>query len=266
MNDVSVLEAVLRKDRRTVFLGIIVVAALAWAYILYLAWQMQGMEMAAMGNGMAMAQVRPWTGVDFGLMFLMWAVMMTAMMVPTASPMILLFARVNRNRREQDKPYVSTGIFLVGYLIVWSGFAVLATTAQWGLGSLALLSPTMAGTSAFLGGGLLIAAGAFQWSPVKYACLSKCRTPLGFLMTEWRDGKDGALRMGLKHGFYCLGCCWVLMSLLFVLGVMNLLWIAALAVFVLIEKVSPWGHTVSRVTGVGLIGWGLYLIVAGAVV
>ena len=130
---------------------------------------------------------------------------------------------------------------------------------------MALLSPTMAGTSAFLGGGLLIAAGAFQWSPVKYACLSKCRTPLGFLMTEWREGKDGALRMGLKHGFYCLGCCWVLMSLLFVLGVMNLLWIAALAVFVLIEKVAPRGHTVSRVTGVGLIGWGLYLIVAGAV-
>ena len=144
-----------------------------------------------------MAQVRSWTVVDFGLMFLMWAVMMTAMMVPTASPMILMFARVNRNRREQDKPYASTGVFLAGYVITWSGFALLATTAQWGLSSLSLLSPTMVSTSAFLGGGLLVAAGLFQWSPIKYACLRKCRTPLGFLMAEWRDGNGGAVVMGV---------------------------------------------------------------------
>ena len=214
---------------------------------------------------MATAQVRSWTGVDFGLMFVMWAVMMTAMMVPTASPMILIFARVNRNRKEQDKPYASTGIFLAGYVVVWSGFALGATAAQWGLSSLALLSPMMVSTSAYLGGGLLIAAGLFQWSPIKYACLSKCRTPLGFIMAEWRDGRGGAIVMGLRHGSYCLGCCWVLMGLLFVLGVMNLLWIAALSAFVLIEKVSPRGYTVSRITGVGLVGWGLYLVIGAAV-
>ena len=250
MTNPSTLEAVLGRDRRLVFVGIAAVTALAWVYIVYLAWQMQGMAAGAVGNGMAMAQARSWTGVDFGLMFLMWAVMMTAMMVPTASPMILLFARVNRNRRQQDKPYVSTGIFLVGYVVVWSAFAAAATSTQWVLNELSLLSPMMASSNAFLGGGLLIAAGAFQWSPVKYACLSKCRTPIGFLLAEWRDGRDGAIVMGLRHGFFCLGCCWVLMSLLFVLGVMNLPWVAVLAIVVLAEKIMPRGEILSRGLGV----------------
>ena len=128
-----------------------------------------------------------------------------------------------------------------------------------------MVTSTMVSSSAFLGGGLLVAAGIYQWSPIKYACLSKCRTPLGFLMAEWRDGRDGAMVMGLRHGVYCLGCCWVLMSLLFVLGVMNLLWVAALAAFVLVEKVAPKGYAVSRITGVGLVCWGLYLIIFAAV-
>ena len=196
-------------------------------------------------------------------MFVMWVVMMVAMMVPTAAPMILLFATVNRRNREQERPYVPTGVFLSGYVLVWSGFAVLATAANWALHTNSLLSSMMGeSTSAYLGGALLLAAGAFQWSRLKYVCLTHCRSPLGFLMSEWQDGSAGAMRMGLKHGGYCLGCCWVLMGLLFVLGVMNLLWIAALAAFVLVEKVAPSGHLVSRLTGLVLAAWGLWMVAA----
>ena len=255
------LESVLKRDQVLVLSGVVALVALAWAYIVYLA---QGAN--DMGSGMAMAQLQSWSAADFGLMFLMWAVMMVAMMVPTAAPMILLFATVNRRRREQERPYVPTGVFLSGYVIVWSGFAALATVANWGLHVNSLLSSTMgANSSAYLGAALLLTAGIFQWSPLKYACLTQCRSPLGFLMAEWRDGAGGALRMGLKHGVYCLGCCWVLMGLLFVLGVMNLLWIAALAGFVLIEKVAPGGHRVSRLTGLLLVAWGAWMFV-GAVV
>ena len=251
-----------------VLAGVIAVAALAWAYLLYLAWDMQSSMNAGsmqLDVGMAMSQVRGWSGVDFGLMFLMWAVMMTAMMVPTAAPMILTFTTINRKRSEQHQPFVSTGVFLLGYVLVWSGFAVAATAGQWALNTAALLSPMMASTSPFLGGALLLAASVFQWSPIKYACLSHCRSPLGFIMTEWREGTKGALMMGLRHGAFCLGCCWVLMSLLFVLGVMNLLWIAALAGFVLLEKVAPAGHWVGRLTGLLLMGWGGWMVTAALV-
>ena len=251
MQKVTALEAVLKRDRIVVMSGIVAVVALAWIYVLYLAWDM--------GTGMAMPQLQPWGAVDFTLMFVMWAVMMVAMMVPTAAPMILVFATVNRKAREQQRPFVSTGVFLLGYVVVWSGFAAAATLAQWGLHSAALLSPMMVTTNAVLGGALLLTAGVFQWSRLKYVCLTHCRSPLGFLMTEWRAGTKGALTMGLRHGFLCLGCCWILMSLLFVLGVMNLLWIAALAGFVLVEKVAPAGHWVSRSTGLLLIGWGVWM-------
>jgi predicted metal-binding membrane protein len=143
-------------------------------------------------------------------MFVMSAVMMTAMMVPTAAPMILVYASLNRRRRDPQPFLASIAVFLLGYLVIWSGFAALATVAQWGLHIGALLSPMMVSTSPILGGALLRAAGVFQLSPIKYACLSNCRTPLGFLMTEWRDGPRGAIVMGFQHGLYCLGCCWVL--------------------------------------------------------
>ncbi len=272
MRTTTSIESILKKDRVLVLAGVVAVAALAWAYLFYLAWDMrqdmsQGMSAGSMPGGMnlALTQVRAWTGVDFLLMFLMWVVMMTAMMVPTAAPMILTFATINRKRLEQQEPYVPTVVFLLGYLAVWSAFAAAATAAQWGLNSAALLSPMMASSSPFLGGGLLLAAGIFQWSPIKYACLSHCRTPLGFIMTEWREGTKGALTMGLRHGAFCLGCCWVLMALLFVLGVMNLLWIAALAGFVLIEKIAPAGRRVSRISGVALIIWGAWMVVAALV-
>ena len=249
--------------------GVLAVAALPWAYLFYLAWDMrQDMSAGSMPGGMnlALTQVRAWTVVDFLLMFLMWSVMMTAMMVPTAAPMILTFATIYRKRLEQQQPYVPTVVFLLGYLVIWSAFAAAATAAQWGLNTAALLSPIMAGTSPFLGGGLLLAAGVFQWSPIKYACLSHCQTPLGFIMmTQWREGTKGALTMGLRHGAFCLGCCWVLMALLFVLGVMNLLWIAALAGFVLIEKILPAGLWVSRISGVALMVWGAWMVVGALI-
>jgi len=252
----SPIEAVLKRDRVLVVAGIVGITALAWAYMVYLAQTMNGI-----GSGMAMAQLQSWTAADFGFMFLMWAVMMTAMMVPTAAPMILLFATVNRRSREQQRPYVPTAVFLSGYVLVWSGFAAAATVANWALHVNSLLSSMMGeSTSAYLGGALLIVAGLFQWSRLKYVCLTHCRSPLSFLMTAWREGSRGALNMGLRHGTYCVGCCWVLMGLLFVLGVMNLLWIAALAGFVLLEKVVPAGQRLSRVTGVLLVGWGALMI------
>ena len=243
---------VLRRDRLIILAGLAVVAALAWAYTIYLASDMQNMDMT-------MPHMQAWGIVDFVLMFVMWWVMMIAMMTPSASPMVLMFATVNSKQRQQDKPFVPTAVFLLGYLIAWGGYSALATILQWALQSTALLSPMMESASPILGGGLLIAAGIFQWTPLKHACMKHCRTPMGFLMTEWRDGIQGALIMGLRHGYYCLGCCWILMALLFVFGVMNLVWVAVLAGFVLVEKVAPGGEWVSRISGIFLIVWGLWI-------
>ncbi len=232
--------------------GLVGITALSWAYVVYLALHMSTMPT----SGMAMPRWQPWSAVEFALMVLMWAVMMVAMMVPSASPMILTFMSVQRDRMAQGNAVVPTSIFLAGYMIAWSAFSLIATLAQWGLHQAALLSPMMVGTSPVSGGLLLIAAGAYQGSRPKSICLSKCRTPLGFLLTEWRDGHRGALVMGLRHGLFCTGCCWVLMALLFVGGVMNLLWIAAIAAFVLIEKIAPQGWHVARVAGLTLMTWG----------
>jgi predicted metal-binding membrane protein len=193
-------------------------------------------------------------------LFLMWAEMMVAMMLPSAAPMILTFAAVNRKRREQEEPFVPAGIFVLGYLAIWTGFSVLAALAQWALHSTALLSPMMVSTSPVLGGTLLIMAGVFQWTPLKHACLRHCRSPLSFLITDWREGSGGAFIMGLKHGAYCTGCCWFLMALLFVAGVMNMWWVALIAIFVLLEKIAPKGLLIGKVTGLLLAGWGLWMI------
>ena len=260
----TTLERALRQDRAVVVSGIIAIAAIAWAYLVYLDRDGGVMGMETGMGGMAMAEMS-WGAADFGLMLVMWAVMMTAMMVPTATPVILMFAAVNRRHRESDQPFVPTGVFLAGYVIVWSGFAVLATLAHWGLHQASLLSSMMGESrSAYLGGSLLLVAGVFQLSPLKYACLSHCRSPMGFVMTNWREGRTGAIRMGLEHGVYCLGCCWALMALLFVLGIMNLAWIAALAAFVLLEKVSPKAEWVSRLTGAALVAWGTWMVLTRA--
>jgi len=183
-------------------------------------------------------------------------------MLPTASPMILMFSTVNRQKRERDQSYAETGIFVSGYALIWVLFSVGATVLNWLLHTNSLLSGMMGeSTSNILGGVLLISAGIFQWTPIKKACLNNCRTPMGFLMTNWKDGRAGALRMGLEHGMFCLGCCWLIMALLFVLGVMNLIWIAALTVFVLIEKIAPKGDWISRIAGIGFMIWGAFLFI-----
>lgn len=253
----EVADTVLRRDRIIVLSALAAITALSWVYVLSLISDMRNMEM---GAEMAMPQMQAWGGVDFALTFSMWAVMMVAMMTPSAAPMILMFAGVNRRRREQQVSYVPTGVFLMGYLVVWAGFSVLATTAQWALHAVFLLSPMMALTSPVFGGVLLLAAGIYQWTPLKHACLSKCRSPLGFVLNEWREGRWGAFLMGLKHGVYCTGCCWSLMALLFVAGVMNLLWVAAIAGFVLLEKVAPGGERLGRVVGVVVVGWGVWMV------
>ena len=259
MQDIDRIESIIKKDRVIITSGVVAVAALAWAYMAYVSQSNADMDMT-MGN------VRPWNGVDFSLMFVMWTVMMVAMMIPSAAPMLLLFASVNRKRRQESRPFVPTSVFLSGYLAVWTGFALLATLGNWGLHQASLLTSMMGGSSSgYLGGGLLLVAGAFQWSQLKYACLTHCRSPLSFLMSDWRNGTRGAFLMGLVHGKYCLGCCWILMALLFVLGVMNLVWIAALAAFVLAEKVAPAGIKMSRVTGGLLVIWGAWAMLAAAI-
>lgn len=193
------------------------------------------------------------------LSILMWSVMMVAMMLPGASPMILTYATVARRKDATRPPAVPTWIFVAGYLAVWTAFSVLAALGQWALYANDLLDGAMGRTGPLLGAALLLTAGAFQWSALKEACLSKCRTPLSFLLTGWRDGWRGAFVMGAKHGVYCVGCCWALMLLMFVGGVMSLLWMGALALFMLAEKVVPGGRLFSRASGLVLIGAGVVL-------
>jgi predicted metal-binding membrane protein len=241
-----------------VLAGLAGVTALAWAYLLSMASEMGSMPMPA--EAMAL---RPWSALDFGLMFLMWAVMMVGMMVPSATPMALLYAAVARKAAREGSPLPPTAIFLSGYVVMWTAFSAAATLAQWALERAALLSPAMVATSPVLGAALLVAAGLYQLSPAKDACLRHCRAPARFIAEHWRPGMGGALRMGLEHGVYCLGCCWILMGLLFVGGVMNLLWVAAITLFVLLEKFLPGGARGGKLAGLALVGLGLVGLARG---
>ena len=212
-------------------------------------------------TGTMTAGARPQWALGYAvLMFFMWWVMMIGMMLPSASPILLLYARLMRKEREKGAPYVQTSTFALGYILMWAAFSALATGAQWGLERSGLLSTMMVGTSVVFGAVLLIAAGVWQFTPIKYACLRHCRSPVGFFFHHWRPGPGGALRMGLVHGGYCLGCCWFLMALLFYGGVMNLYWIIGLALFVLVEKLLPERVQIGRLTGAVLIVWGGVLL------
>ena len=239
-----------------------IVAALAGLVILcWLYLFNEARQMAAMDQAMVMP---PKDAADLLLLLAMWWIMMIGMMLPSAAPMILTFATINRNRRARGQPYTPTALFTAGYLVAWGGFSVAATLAQWALEQASLLAPmTMKTTSPLLGGLLVIAAGLYQLTPLKSACLSSCRSPLDFVVNHWRDGAGGALRMGLAHGLYCLGCCWILMVLLFAVGAMNLVWVAALSAVVLVEKLFPAGDWIARIGGLLLIAWGVWLAVAG---
>ena len=194
-----------------------------------------------------------WSVSNWVAVFTMWAVMMAAMMLPTAMPMVSVFATLNRKRGEGGR----TLAFVAGYLVLWTAFGAAATAAQWALQTNGFVSPMIVSMSPLLSGTLLVIAGVFQFTPLKHVCLRACRTPLGFLMTDWRDGLWGATRMGIRHGIYCLGCCWALMALLFVGGAMNLLWIAALTLLVAIEKLAPKGDMIAKALGALMIGAGV---------
>jgi len=236
-----------------------VISVLSWLYIIYLYRQMAVMNMDALFFAMPMTP--SWTIVDFALLFLMWFVMMIAMMTPAVAPLILIFAMVNRQRRQQNRPFVNTAYLVVGYFLVWAAFSVAATLLQWFLQQISLLNPEMKTTNSILGSVILIAAGAFQFTPIKQTCLQNCRTPLVFINRHWREGKKGAIRMGIQNGYYCLGCCGMLMVLLFVAGIMNLLWVALIGLFVLVEKVSSPTKWISYTAGLALIAYGVLLLI-----
>ncbi len=246
----------LLRQRVVILAALAAVAALAWLYLFVAASDMSA-AMASMDRGMAMP---PRGAIELVLLFAMWWVMMVGMMLPGVAPVILTFATVNRNRQVRGEPYVPTALFAAGYLLAWGGFSFAVALVQEGLERTTLLSPMdMTTNSRLLGGLLFLAAGLYQFAPMKLACLRFCRSPLDFVVNHWRDGPGGALRMGLTHGLHCLGCCWILMLLLFAVGVMNLLWIAALAIVVLAEKLTagPW---IGRAGGILLAAYGVWLI------
>jgi predicted metal-binding membrane protein len=254
----SPLTAVGRYDRAIVVALLIVVILVSWAYLLF-GVEMPGAEMMPMPGmpDMMMPMGPPeWTASYVALMLVMWIVMMTAMMLTSAAPMLLFYDRIARQRAAGSTAIGPTSLFALGYLVVWLAFSVVAVGLQFAFDRASLLSPMMETTSAALAGVILVAAGVYQWTPLKQACLRNCRSPLDFVMTRWQGGPSGAFRMGLVHGTYCLGCCWVLMLLLFVGGVMNFAWIAAIALFVLVEKLAPAGHWIGKAAGLALAAWG----------
>jgi predicted metal-binding membrane protein len=263
------VEAALRRQRALTLAALAVLTLLAWAWLLHGA----GMGMAARAwlpflpqppadeamAGMAMAG--GWSTADLLLALAMWWVMMVAMMLPAAAPTILLYAMVARARGKAVP--AAPGYFLAGYLVVWGLFSLVAAALQDALQRTGLLAPmTMTSTVRWLSAAVLLAAGIYQLSPLKDACLAQCRNPAAFLSRHYRPGRRGALRMGAIHGAFCLGCCWLLMALLFVGGVMNLAWIALLALLVAGEKLLPGGRRLGQAAGLAFIGWGAWVAFA----
>jgi predicted metal-binding membrane protein len=277
MPEVPTFEHLLKRDRTITVAGLIVLCVMAWLYLVMgaglgmSAWQMTTLALFPhlqpqdVMQGMAGMPVdtapSDWGFATWALMIGMWWIMMIAMMTPSAAPTILLYARVHRAalaKGQLGSEVAPIGAFAAGYLSAWLGFAVAAAALHFALERAGLLSTMMMGSrSRWLSGGVLIAAGLYQLSPVKNVCLAQCRAPASFLAGHWRAHASGALRLGAQHGAYCVGCCWMLMALLFVGGVMNLIWIAALTTMVLIEKVLPGGQWIGRSAGVALGGWGV---------
>jgi predicted metal-binding membrane protein len=235
---------ILRHERALVAASVAVLAALGWWYIV---------ARATIGGTAAMTAMQAETP-PLGALVVMWWLMMVAMMLPSAAPAILLYSRV-RDTRIRDAAIARTWLFLAGYLAVWLLFSIAAAVAQ-----SMLTGPSMDLDNRFAEGAVLIAAGLYQLSPVKSACVRQCRSPSQFISRYWRPGWDGAVRLGLRHGAYCLGCCWMLMALLFVGGVMNLLWVVGLTILVAVEKLLPGGTWIAHIAGLVLIGWGATLL------
>lgn len=258
----SVFEAAIRRDRLIAVLALIAVIALSWAYLLAGAGMgMSGLEMTRMsqheltGNMHHEPVMQPaaWTPGYAVLMFCMWWTMMIAMMLPSAAPLMLVFATVNRRQRATGRRHVATAVFAFGYLAAWGGYSLAGVLLQWGFERSGTLSPMLVANNVLLVVFLLFAAGLYQLTPIKQACLRYCRSPLDFLNTRWRPGAVGALQMGFMQGAACVGCCWFLMALMFVGGLMNLYWVAGLALFALVEKTAPGGQLFGRAAGLGLL-------------
>jgi predicted metal-binding membrane protein len=269
MVEAPALERLLKRDRAVVVTALAVITALAWADLVWLAndmWMggmdMTGFRMIPAGRGWMMPASEPWKSFEFGYMFAMWFVMMIGMMTPSVAPMILIYAHVGRQAAAQGKPIAESAWFAGGYLAAWATFSLFATAVQWALERAALLTPMMESASNRVGGAVLITAGLYQLSPLKNICLSYCQAPLTFIMRHGGFQREpaGALALGFRHGIYCIGCCWALMALLFVGGVMNLLWIAGLAILVLLEKILRLGRLVARLAGVAFIAGGVWLL------
>src|SRR5262249_25163119 len=265
----SSLELVLRRDRLVVAGALGVVVALAWGYVLWLAavMAMGGMDMSEFrmipaGMGLMARANAPWKAIEFAFVFAMWAVMMVGMMAPSAAPMILMYARVGRRRKTEGKPLAATGWFAAGYVLAWTGFSLAATLIQWTIERAALLDSRLASVSNVLGALVIVVPGVYQGTPLKDVCLAQCQSPLQFLMRHggFRGDVSGCLLLGLRHGAYCVGCCWALMALLFVGGVMNVLWIALLSILVLLEKLTPFGRWIARAAGVVCVAAGVWML------
>ena len=242
-------------ERWAVLASLALVVALAWLYL----WRAGAAGMAAM-DGMDMPGMAPASATPaIALTITMWAVMMTGMMLPSAAPTIVFYGALVRKHAERGNVLPAVWIFTSGYLAVWAAFSLAAALLQAALEQTMLLTPALASASPGLSAAVLIAAGLYQWSPVKQRCLQKCRDPIEFFAMHWHAGQSGALRMGARHGLYCLGCCWMLMLLLFVAGVMNLLWVAVIAAFVFIEKILPAHRYTSRFAGLALLAAGAIL-------
>jgi predicted metal-binding membrane protein len=262
------LAVALRRERIVILIALLLVAALAWVWVVREAARMAAMNMPAM-QGVRMSHMQmmspawaPWSATLAAYLFTMWFVMMIGMMTPSAAPMVLVYMGVARQAATRGHRFASAAWFFAGYLAAWAAFSLLATLAQWWLESSALMTPAMQAGSTWIGAGVLIAAGVYQWLPLKDACLAHCRAPLVFIQHHggFKPGAGAALRLGFVHGLYCVGCCWLLMLLLFVGGVMNLLWIAGLMILVLLEKLAPAAKWITRGAGILAIGAGLCLL------
>jgi predicted metal-binding membrane protein len=271
-----------KTDRALTAASLLAIALLSWAYLLFVARQgtaagsLVDDAMGMIRDGVTSSaresisrravsvagapDLRSWQLADLGLAFSMWAIMMIAMMTPSATPMILAFARLTSTASGGGRGMTTTMAFLTGYLVVWVSFGAGATLLQWALHSGGLISPQAVSVAPRLGGALLLLAGIYQLTPLKYLCLTHCRSPAQFLMFSWRDGVTGALKMGLRHGLYCVGCCWSLMLLLFVGGVMNLVWVAGMTAYFVVEKSIPAGQWLAQGTGVVALATGAWLV------
>jgi predicted metal-binding membrane protein len=264
--------AVLRRDRVVIVLAVALLTALAWGYLLWLSTDMDmgGMDMAGLrmipsGMGLMMPADMPWRAMEFAFVFAMWTVMMVGMMTPSAAPMFLIYARLGRHTAAKGKSLRATVWFAAGYFLVWVAFALFATLLQWALERSALLDFTMASTDNLLGGFVFIAAGLYQWTRLNDLCLTQCQRPFEFVMSHggYRPDAPGCVMLGLRHGAYCVGCCWALMALLLVGGVMNVLWIVLLALLAFLERVTSMGRLIARLAGIVLVAGGAWLFSMG---